>query len=95
MEMKFETTRIQTNENVTFRFVVSMLGPGMRPTMRNAPRRMAIANEPGTPKATVGMSAPPSFELADAPGASTPSTRPVPNSSGRGELCTAWAYETH
>ena len=39
--------------------------------IRKALSKIAIAPLPGTPKATVGMSSPPSFELFAAPGPKT------------------------
>ena len=94
--MMFETTTIHTNENVSSRLPPrlagsSIGGPGTRPWMMNAPSRMAMVTLPGTPKAMVGTSAPPRFELLAAPGPSTPSTAPLPKRSLSGELCTAWA----
>ena len=45
-----------------------MSGPGTSPSRKKPPSRIAIAVLPGTPKAMVGMSAPPSLELFAAPG---------------------------
>ena len=45
----------------------------------NAPSRIAMPAEPGTPNATVGTSAPPSRELLADSDAMTPRTSPVPN----------------
>jgi len=53
---------------------------------------------PGTPKATVGISAPPSFELFAAPGPRTPRTSPCPKpfrSFASRALCVAWPYASH
>ncbi len=47
------------------RFLVSMSGPGIRPWIRNAPSRIAMEADPGTPKAMVGTRAPPSLALFD------------------------------
>jgi len=83
---------VQTIDRVTLRWRVSISGPGVMPTRRNPPSRMAMAELPGTPKATVGMSAPPSFELFAAPGPSTPRTSPWPKparSCGVFALCVA------
>src|SRR6202040_1726673 len=61
------------------RFLVSMSGPGTRPWIRKAPSRMAMVALPGTPKATVGTSAPPSLALLELSEAITPRTSPLPN----------------
>ena len=46
---------------------------------------------PGTPKAMVGTSEPPSLELLAAPGPRTPSTAPSPKRASSEPLWTAWA----
>src|SRR3981081_989924 len=61
------------------RFLVSMSGPGTSPWIRKAPSRMAMVALPGTPNATVGTSAPPSFALLELSEAITPRTSPLPN----------------
>src|SRR5258708_10676899 len=69
--MMLASTMVHTIENVTGRCLVSMSGPGTRPSRKKPPSRIAIDVLPGTPKAIVGMSAPPSFELQAAPGPMT------------------------
>src|ERR1700716_4191392 len=61
------------------RFLVSMSGPGTSPWIRKAPSRMAMVALPGTPKATVGSSAPPSLALLELSDAMTPRTAPLPD----------------
>ena len=56
-----------------------MSGPGAIPWTRKAPSRIDIDADPGTPKAIVGTSAPPSFALLAASLAITPRTSPLPN----------------
>ena len=60
------------------------------PSVTKAPSITAMPELPGMPKNSVGSRLPPSLELFAASGAMTPSMRPLPNSSRRGELCTAW-----
>src|SRR5579875_1943098 len=75
--------RIHTIAHTTSRCVTSMRGPGVRPRMTKAPSRMAMPELPGIPKATVGMSAPPSLAWFALSGAITPSIAPLPKASGR------------
>ena len=70
--------------------VVSISGPGVRPWIRKAPSRIAIAALPGMPNATVGTRSPPLTELFAASGAITPRTSPLPNCDLSLALCTAW-----
>ncbi len=49
--------------------------------IRKAESISAIEAEPGTPNATVGISAPPSFALLEHSQAMTPRTSPLPNVS--------------
>ena len=79
-------------DSVTSRSEVSISGPGSRPTIRNALSSTAVAAPPGIPNATVGIRAPLSLALLDAPAAMTPSTEPMPNLSGYLEVCWAWPY---
>ena len=67
--MMFVTTMIQTNENVSVRYLAGFnrSGPGTIPWMINAPSRIAMERLPGTPKASVGIKFPPSFALFAAP----------------------------
>src|SRR3974377_530571 len=56
-------------------------GPGAMPWARNAPSKSAIDGEPGTPNASVGMSAPPSRALLADSAAIRPRTSPLPKVS--------------
>ncbi len=71
------------------RRVVNISGPGVIPSIRNAPRSIAITELPGMPRAKVVSNAPASLESLALSGAITPSTIPVPNRSGYFEVCLA------
>jgi hypothetical protein len=58
--------------------VVSISGPGRRPWIKKAPSRIAMPAPPGMPKATVGMSDPPSTALLHDSGPITPRMSPLP-----------------
>ena len=72
---------VQINVNVTSNCSLSIFGPGAIPWIKKAPSKMAIDADPGTPKANVGTSAPPSFALFALSEAITPRTSPFPNVS--------------
>ena len=54
-------------------------GPGCRPQISRPPSSTAAVGEPGTPSASIGSSALVPAACAAVSGATTPSTRPLPN----------------
>ncbi len=67
--------------------------PGVMPTMIRPPKMSARVLEPGIPKASVGISEPPSLALVDASTPITPRTSPVPKVSRAPlQVCLAWPY---
>jgi len=79
---KLEIASTHTSAKTSGKCVVSMVGPGSMPRMAKALSSTAMAGPFGTPRATVGISAPASLEIDDPSGAMIPSGMPVPNSSG-------------
>ena len=71
-----------------------MLGPVSWPRINSAPRRIAIEELPGTPKAIVDASAPPSTASFAASDPMTPSMFPLPKVSFDLDDCFAWPYAT-
>ena len=65
------------------------VGPGLSPWSIRRPSRIAVVSLPGIPRVNVGTIAPPLEALLAASDAATPSSIPVPNSSGRFEERTA------
>ena len=87
----FAITIIQTILKTRSSSFVSICGPGTIPIERKATSRIAMLSPPGIPKASVGISPPPSLAPSVASGAITPSTAPLPNLSGVFDVCAAWA----
>src|SRR3954447_9579179 len=58
------------------------IGPGCRPWIMKAPRRMAAELDPGMPRLSSGTNAVAVTTLFAVSGAATPSGEPCPNSSG-------------
>ena len=87
------TAMTTTIRNTSERCCFTIDWPGAKPRIAKAARSTAIPGPVGTPRATVGMRAPASFEIEDASGAMMPSGVPVPKRSGCFEVCTACPYE--
>ena len=62
------------------------------PSISSAPIMTAVVPEPGTPSASIGMSAPTEAALFADSGAATPSTAPLPKSSGCLDSCFCVLY---
>ncbi len=90
MESRFAMASAQISDQTRSMPVSAICGPGWIPSMTKAPIRIAMPEDPGTPKNSVGKSEPPSFELFAVSGAITPRTSPLPKFSGFFEDCTAW-----
>src|SRR5699024_6435941 len=58
-------------------------GPGVSPCTRNAPSRTAVTASPGMPRVSSGTRVAPEVPLFADSAATTPSSDPLPNCSGR------------
>jgi hypothetical protein len=69
-----------------------MNGPGLMLYIISAPITIAVTESPGIPSTSAGIHAPPTAALFALVGAITPSSHPVPNSSGFFDVRCATPY---
>src|SRR6185312_9393526 len=84
---------LATRPQKRFGFSEMKSGPGLNPHSTSAASSTAVVPEPGIPSVSSGTSAPPVSELFAPSGAATPSTAPLPNSSGRRDTAFSTPYE--